>query len=72
MMMKFATLIAATSLALAPSFVGAQSQPAAAGGTGGAGTTAAVAEMKDAITGTMDIQFNTRTNLDSSGDLRTG
>ncbi|HEV7301711.1 MAG TPA: hypothetical protein VGN72_20405 [Tepidisphaeraceae bacterium] len=66
MMVKFATLIAATSLALAPAFVGAQTQPAAAGGA------AVPTEMKDAISGTMDIQFNTRTNLDSSGDLRAG
>ena len=27
---------------------------------------------KDAIAGTMNITFNTRTNLDSSGDLKEG
>jgi len=54
-MVKFATLCLATSLALAPVISFAQ-------------TTAEV--MKDAISGTMDIQFNTRTEMDDSGDLK--
>lgn len=59
-MVKFATLFLATSMALAPALVRAQAAPAAP----------AADVLKDAISGTMDIQFNTRTDLDDSGDLK--
>ncbi len=66
-MTKFTVLFTAAAFAVAPLFVHAQTAPAPA-------VPAAVApaseSMKDAISGTMEISFDTRTNLDTSGDLK--
>lgn len=68
-MTKFASIIVtAAALAVAPSFSFAQTAPAVAAPA--AMATPAAESVKDAITGTADITFDTRTNLDSSGDLK--
>jgi hypothetical protein len=67
-MTRFTTILtAATALAVAPMFVHAQAAPTAAPP---AAVSPATDSMKDAITGTMDITFDTRTNLDTTGDLK--